>query len=348
MVSIRDNPAEHDGFTSSVELVGRRLREMRTQRGFSLRVLAERSGLNFNTLSLVERAKSSPSVSTLQQLAMALEVPITAFFESGPVEKHVVFTPSDQRPLAVFGSTQMQNLGKNLAGTVVQPFIVTLKPNMGSGDQKIIHTGHEFVYCLTGSLRYQIDQEEYLLNAGDSLLFEAYLPHCWENNGSDTAQILLIFFPSDEREKTGERHFSLQNMHKESTMKIAVITEDGNTISQHFGRAPFYKVFTIDEKIITGSEMRDKLGHNQFSGDANEEHHGDSHGLDSASHNKHTMMANTISDCQVIICGGMGMGAYDSMRRMQIQPIVTDLQNIEEAVQAYIDGKLVDHTEKLH
>jgi predicted Fe-Mo cluster-binding NifX family protein len=59
-------------------------------------------------------------------------------------------------------------------------------------------------------------------------------------------------------------------------------------------------------------------------------------------------MANTISDCQVLICGGMGMGAYESMRRLKIQPVVTDYRDIAGAVQAYLDGKLTDHTEKLH
>ena len=60
--------------------VGLKIREIRNRRGFSLRTLAERSGLNINTLSLVENGKSSPSVGTLQQLAKALEVPITVFF----------------------------------------------------------------------------------------------------------------------------------------------------------------------------------------------------------------------------------------------------------------------------
>jgi predicted Fe-Mo cluster-binding NifX family protein len=50
----------------------------------------------------------------------------------------------------------------------------------------------------------------------------------------------------------------------------------------------------------------------------------------------------------VVICGGMGMGAYESMRRLNIQPVVTDITDIEQAIRAYIDGKLVDHTELLH
>jgi predicted Fe-Mo cluster-binding NifX family protein len=44
----------------------------------------------------------------------------------------------------------------------------------------------------------------------------------------------------------------------------------------------------------------------------------------------------------------MGMGAYESMRRLNIKPIVTDIRDIEAAVQAFIEGKLVDHTELLH
>ena len=198
--------------TPAEVLVGRKLRDLRNKQGLSLRALADRSGLNVNTLSLVENGKSSPSVSTLQQLALALEMPIASFFESEPVEKRVVFTPKDERPLATFGKTQMQNLGKDLVGNIVQPFVVDLEPGGGSGEQEIVHTGYEFVYCLNGSIRYKIGQDEYILKSGDSLLFEAHLPHCWENNGCDAAQILLILYPTDEREEPGGRHFSFETV----------------------------------------------------------------------------------------------------------------------------------------
>jgi predicted Fe-Mo cluster-binding NifX family protein len=138
-------------------------------------------------------------------------------------------------------------------------------------------------------------------------------------------------------------------------MKIALITDDGKTISQHFGRAPYYLVLTIEEGKITNRELRSKLGHNHFSGQqhAGEPHeagepHAAGHGLDSASHDKHASMAEAIADCQALLCGGMGRGAYESMRRLNIQPLVTNLRDIEAAAQAYIDGKLVDHTELLH
>ena len=198
-------------------------------------------------------------------------------------------------------------------------------------------------------MRYQIEQDEYILNPGDSLVFESHLPHCWENTGEETARILIILYPSDGREDPGGRHFSIETLKKEITMKIAAITDDGKTISQHFGRAPYYLVLTIEEGKVTNREMRDKMGHTHFVDQPHVEATPSAgHGMDSASHDKHVSMAEAISDCKALLCGGMGMGAYESMRRLNIQPVVTDLTNIEEAVKAFIDGKLVDHTEMLH
>src|SRR4030066_1937087 len=71
--------------------VGRNLRDMRAERELSIRSLAELSGLNVNTLSMIENGKSSPSVSTLQQLASALEVPITAFFENDVPKNNISY-----------------------------------------------------------------------------------------------------------------------------------------------------------------------------------------------------------------------------------------------------------------
>ncbi len=130
-------------------------------------------------------------------------------------------------------------------------------------------------------------------------------------------------------------------------MKIAVITDDEKTISQHFGRAIKYMVFTVEEGIITKREVREKTGHHTF-GEQGHSHEEGHHGDDAQSHAKHGMMAETITDCQVIICGGMGMGAYEFMRRSNIQPLVTDMREIEPAVLAYVAGKLPNLTEKLH
>jgi predicted Fe-Mo cluster-binding NifX family protein len=137
-------------------------------------------------------------------------------------------------------------------------------------------------------------------------------------------------------------------MTKETTLNIAVITDDGRTISQHFGRAPYYLVVTIEDGKIIHDELRDKLGHTQFANEIHVDSPGQPHGKDPASHDKHLRMAQAIADCQVLLCRGMGMGAYESMKTAGIKPVVTDIADIDEAVKAYLCGDLVDHVEKLH
>jgi predicted Fe-Mo cluster-binding NifX family protein len=132
-------------------------------------------------------------------------------------------------------------------------------------------------------------------------------------------------------------------------MKIAAITDDGRTISQHFGRAPYYLVATVENGAIVNREMRDKLGHAHF---ADEPHEGDQpgqpHGFGPAAQNRHVQMAEAIADCQALLCGGMGAGAYQSMVQRGIQPVVTEIPSIDEAVTAYVEGKIVDRTDWLH
>ena len=132
-------------------------------------------------------------------------------------------------------------------------------------------------------------------------------------------------------------------------MKIAAITDDGYTISQHFGRAAYYLVATIDNGKIVDREIRPKLGHSHFASQPHaEEQPGQPHGMDAASHSKHLQMAEAITDCEALLCRGMGMGAYESMKASGIQPVVTDIAMIEEAVMAYVGGHIVDQVERLH
>ena len=134
-------------------------------------------------------------------------------------------------------------------------------------------------------------------------------------------------------------------------MKIAAVSEDGMTISQHFGRAPFYVVITVEDGRIVSHEKRDKMGHNQLGGETHEESHGEDprgHGFDPAAQDHHARMVTAITDCEVLLARGMGAGAYESMKLANIRPVVTDVANIDEAVQAYLAGSLKDHVEKLH
>jgi predicted Fe-Mo cluster-binding NifX family protein len=139
-------------------------------------------------------------------------------------------------------------------------------------------------------------------------------------------------------------------------VKIAVVTDDQTTVSRHFGRAHYYLVFTVEDGQIVQQELRDKLGHDQFQHehhDHDHEHehehsHEHGHGYGRHSQDKHNRMMANIGDCQVLLCAGMGMGAHQSLQAIGVTPILTDYKDIGAAVQAYLDGTLTDHRERLH
>jgi predicted Fe-Mo cluster-binding NifX family protein len=132
-------------------------------------------------------------------------------------------------------------------------------------------------------------------------------------------------------------------------MKIAVVSDDGVTISQHFGRAAHYVVVTVEGEKITALETRDKANHAHLSNEPHAtEHDPRGHGFDPAAQSRHARMLDPISDCQVLLARGMGAGAYNSIRAANIRAIITDVPMITDAVRAYLAGTLVDHTERLH
>ncbi len=59
-------------------------------------------------------------------------------------------------------------------------------------------------------------------------------------------------------------------------------------------------------------------------------------------------MISAITDCDVVLVRGMGRGAYMALQEAKIEAIVTDIADIEQAAQAYLDGSIVNHLDRLH
>ncbi len=187
--------------------VGERLRELREARNISMRTLATRSGLSANALSMIERGRASPSVSTLYKLSEALGVSITSFFGSDVERKQVVFLKADQRARLSFTRGTFEGLGGEQFIGRVEPFMLTLENSANSGPRTITHSGHEFVFCLRGELEYQVERQLYHLQAGDSLLFAAQLKHKWRNPGRNVATAIIIISGFEEGEELHAMHW---------------------------------------------------------------------------------------------------------------------------------------------
>lgn len=135
-------------------------------------------------------------------------------------------------------------------------------------------------------------------------------------------------------------------------MKIAVVTNNQTTISKHFGRARTYLVFTIEGGKVVAREQRDKPAH-QHQG-RNQQRgqqvmlYPQGEGFEGRTEDTLGNMVAPVRDCDIVISGGMGSGAYQSLRQVGVQPILTEVRRVEQAVQAYIDGTLVNQPEMLH
>lgn len=184
-----------------------RLRELREARNISMRTLATQSGLSANALSMIERGKTSPSVSTLYKLADAMGVSITAFFDSNDEKRQVIYLRQDERSRMAFTRGVFEALGGEHFVGRVEPFMLTLESGAVSGPHDIVHSGHEFVFCLRGQLDYQVEREIYHLGAGDSLLFASRLRHRWRNPGGNVANALIIISGYEEGEQPHAMHW---------------------------------------------------------------------------------------------------------------------------------------------
>lgn len=132
-------------------------------------------------------------------------------------------------------------------------------------------------------------------------------------------------------------------------MRIAVVTDDGKTISRHFGRATHYLVALVEDGQIASREMREKVGHGRFADQPHDvEHRGQRHGTGPHAQARHDQMVETIADCQALICGGMGYGAYEHMKQRGIRPIISDIIDVDQAVIECAEGRIIDHFDQLH
>jgi len=120
-------------------------------------------------------------------------------------------------------------------------------------------------------------------------------------------------------------------------MKIAIVTEDGNNISSHFGMAPIYRVFTVEGGSVVSDETRSKPHHQR--------HPDHSHGGHSA--HGHADMFAPVRDCQVLLCGGMGSPAYQKAQAAGLEVVLVGGE-IQAAVQSYLAGGITSDPRRIH
>lgn len=186
--------------------LGNRLRKIRTERELSQRELAQRAGVSSNSVSLIERDEISPSVTMLQTLAGALNVKVSYFFDE-EYSGNVLLVKAEERPVVSGNGFTIEGVGKQIPGQEVEPFRIILEPRTTGAERQVTHPGQEFICCQEGKLEYLIDNQIYVIERGDFLIFESTLPHSWRNPYDERAIFVLVIQTPNQSREPVERHF---------------------------------------------------------------------------------------------------------------------------------------------
>jgi len=161
-------------------LISKRLKQVRIEKELTLEELAQRTGFTKGLLSKIENNKVSPPLSTLMKITRALDISLSELFRAAEESRliKVVRKKKLRSSLGVLADDYiMDSLMQEFPNQKFEPVLVTIN-NPDTYQVKMYeHPGQEFIYLLTGTMKYLFGDEEYIVEAGDSLYFNAGLPH---------------------------------------------------------------------------------------------------------------------------------------------------------------------------
>ena len=177
------------------ERVGERIKALRTMQGMTLAELSDKANISVSYLSQIERDKTTPSLTSLMGIARALDVGPRFFFETDEAETAHVVIAHESDGLEPHGSVGRVCLSSEVGNGKIEVYQVVLQPHT-SAEPLDPHSGEEFGFVLAGELTVSLGDECFVLAAGDSIHYDAVLPHTWSNEGDQPCVVIWARSPS--------------------------------------------------------------------------------------------------------------------------------------------------------
>jgi transcriptional regulator with XRE-family HTH domain len=175
-------------------IVGPKLRLLRTKLGLSQRALAKKAGVPSSTVSLVESGRTSPSVGSLKRLLDAAGLSLGEFFSQDFEQPQQVFFRSEELTEISQGDVSYRQLGCGQASSL-QILHETYQPGADSGRVPLSHEGEEGGLVVEGRLEVTVGDQVRVLKPGDGYLFSSHLPHRFRNIGDAPCVIISACTP---------------------------------------------------------------------------------------------------------------------------------------------------------
>lgn len=172
--------------------LGLKIKKFRTDRNMSLKELAEKIKSTSALLSQIEKGITNPSINTLNNLSLALDIPLYKFFIKETLKKVHIIRAANRKIVTPSKS-------KGVSYEILSPepqtnmefMILTLDPYSASKENEIGHEGQEVAFILEGEVKLNLENESYVLFQGDSIKIEKFVKHNWENFTSNITKIIF-------------------------------------------------------------------------------------------------------------------------------------------------------------
>jgi transcriptional regulator with XRE-family HTH domain len=175
--------------------LGRKIRDLRLRRGLTVQRLADASHLSKGFISQVENDRTSPSLSTLRDLAAALGTSVAYLVVEDDPTLYVV-RAAERPQLQAGGRTARTEVLSALPKRNLELLMLELPAGLAAGESRHSHPGEECLLCVAGRVRVAHGGQEAVLEAGDSCHFDGRIPHTIENLDSTAARVLVAMTPA--------------------------------------------------------------------------------------------------------------------------------------------------------
>ena len=187
--------AEKNQIDHIVSRLGEKIKNMRTERGISLKDLANKSGISAAAIHKIESNGITPTITTMMKISDALGKQVSHFIEEKADNSDVVFVSAKERePILTFKKgLELQGISARQYGDFIMTAAYSvLEVGASSGRKPMKHKGEELVYCIAGRVEFQVYDKTCTIGPGDSIHFRTLLEHKWRNVGQGKAKLLWI------------------------------------------------------------------------------------------------------------------------------------------------------------
>ncbi len=178
------------------ESFGLRLRQLRVARGLSQRDLARLSGVANTTISLVEKGRISPSLSSIKKILDGLDTTLSAFFSDDLAhEPQTFYRRADLKKISDSKGISLTQIGWDVGGQAMQILWGVYAVGGDTGAEMMAHDGEEGGFIVRGVFEITVGGEVQVLSAGDAYYFDSRKPHRFRNIGAEVGEIISAQSP---------------------------------------------------------------------------------------------------------------------------------------------------------